>query len=60
VRARPRRHLFSAGVVFVDDPGYSFDSVLSLADERFVAAKRDGRDHVVRTAIGPACQQGDL
>lgn len=45
------RSTVSAGVVFVDDPGYSFDSVLSLADDALYAAKRDGRDRVVRTAM---------
>lgn len=43
----------SAGVVFVDEPGYSFDSVLSVADDALYAAKRDGRDRVVRTTLGP-------
>ncbi|MCC6735403.1 MAG: diguanylate cyclase [Bauldia sp.] len=48
----PVRCTVSAGVVFVDEPGYSFDSVLSLADDALYSAKREGRDRVVRTAMG--------
>ncbi|MGD9738100.1 MAG: GGDEF domain-containing protein [Bauldia sp.] len=42
----------SVGVAFVPLGGYRFDAALSLADEALYAAKRNGRNCVVRTEAG--------
>lgn len=50
--AEPISATVSAGIAFLPYPGYRFDAALSLADEALFAAKRNGRNCVVRTEAG--------